>query len=298
MLESLKKFFNKGRNTGSESKAASAANNSKPTSAFSRQSQAKSSIFASGDQLEALRQAAAETNAIAEKLNKEALYISATVYVYDPRPLKGVKPGQVIMTRKSRVKKIVGPNSTWEADAWPEDVALTYRGKPFGVVVSKKVEGITDIPVLVGELLEGYHNIPDTRLHIKNENPDFYPITDLAKYDALNAKPAGREFRADYKVNLVGEEKVQAELAELGEGYIWLSVSLGTFDQGEHAGETSVEFALAGKPCGHLTPLQSSRYQAMVPKGGTAICLAKIEQGKKKLEIKALLPAWKDVNEA
>lgn len=297
MLESLKKLFNKGRNNDSSSKAADSSSNLKQTGPTNKPL-TESNIFSSNDQLEALKQAAAKTNAMAMKLNEEALYISATVYVYDPRPLKGVKPGQVIMTRKSKVKRIVGPNSTWEADAWPEDVALAYRGKPFGAVVSKKVEGITDIPVLVGELLEGYHNIPDTRLHIKNENPDFYPITDLAKYDALNAKPAGREFRADYRVDLVGEEKVQDELTSLGEGYIWLSVSLGAFEKGEHAGEPSVEFALDDRPCGHLTPLQSSRYHAMVPKNGSAICLARIVQGKKKLEIEALLPAWKDVNEA
>lgn len=296
MLESLKKFFNKRQNSGSNRivNATSSPKQTKPTS----KPQAESDIFASNDQLEALKQAAAETNAMAMKLNEEALYISATVYVYDPRPLKGVKPGQVIMTRKSRVKKIVGPNSTWEADAWPEDVALTYHGKPFGVVASKKIEGVTDIPVLVGELLEGYHNIPDTRLHIKNENPDFYPITDLAKYDALNAKPAGRELLADYRVDLVGEEKVQDELAALGEGYIWLSVSLGTFETGEHAGETSVEFALDGKPCGHLTPLQSSRYHSAVPRDKQTVCLAKIKKGKKKLEIEALLPAWSTINES
>ena len=291
MLESLKKFFNKKQNNGSESNTANATNNSKPTSAFGRQPHTKSNIFASGDQLTIRRREAEEHNAWAREYNREHAYITTAVYTYDPEPLKGTHAGQTIMVQKCDVKTISGPYSTWIQSGWPDSVPLSYNGKPFGVVKKYHVEGLTNIPVKRGSMLKDYPGIPETKLHIKNPRFEEAELEDPNQYTALNAKPTGREFRADYKVDLVGEEKVQNELAALGEGYIWLSVSLGTFEKGEHAGEPRVEFMLDGTPCGNLTPLQSSRYQAYVPTDEPSVCLAKIVQGKKKLEIEALLPS-------
>jgi hypothetical protein len=227
-----------------------------------------------------------------ERLNRQIAENSVTkitVYVYDPRPLQGVRTGQTIICNPvSRRIELVSPltGSTWQTG--DDGMAYEYNGQPFGVIFAKRsLAGATSVKMR--RTGTQARNFPTMVALIQKE----YSLQDTARFVPKNTKPSGREMLATVKVDLVGEENAQQILEQYGDdALVWATIRRGEIPKGKTTGEPTIFVTIDGIDVGWLTATQGSRHHGQIPPEG-AVCLARIKQGSKKLEVTISLPDWK-----
>lgn len=110
-----------------------------------------------------------------------------------------------------------------------------------------------------------------------------------------NAQPAGEFIEGFFPVAVIGEENHQDILARYGaDAWIWTTLSQGEIPKGKYKGHPTIIAALDNEPVGWISAMQADRHLWRVNDDQQHYCLAFIEQGKNKLEVKLILPSKYD----
>jgi hypothetical protein len=167
-------------------------------------------------------------------------------------------------------------------------MAYEYNGQPFGVIFAKRsLAGATSVKMR--RTGTQARNFPTMVALIQKE----YSLQDTARFVPKNTKPSSREMLATVKVDLVGEENAQQILEQYGDdALVWATIRRGEIPKGKTTGEPTIFVTIDGIDVGWLTATQGSRHHGQIPPEG-AVCLARIKQGSKKLEVTISLPDWK-----